>query len=178
MRGRLISPSGEIRDGGIDINLESEDEKDRISVVPKETNLYVVNPGIYYLLPTRGVFGGQETEITVDFNGQSYRAPFPQSILHHDKIVVKPGKIVSIGVLEARLKLVPGNPQPELTVTLYDDVQTRRDLVEQMIHNMMDPKISPELRDNAANWTMALDQALIDLQEAHDAASPANPASP
>src|SRR5207244_4078004 len=69
LRARLFLPSGEIRAGSVEINLESDAKKYRFGVAARESNLYFVPPGAYRLAPTRGVFGGAENELTVDFNG-------------------------------------------------------------------------------------------------------------
>src|SRR3989442_12891895 len=66
LRARLFLPSGEIRAGSVEINLESDANKYRFGVAARESNLYFVQPGAYRLAPTRGVFGGAENELTVD----------------------------------------------------------------------------------------------------------------
>lgn len=178
LRGRLILPSGEIRDGGLSINLESNEAAYRLGAAPRETIFYAVKPGTYRVSPTRAVFGIVQAKLTVYFNDHTYKVPFPDELLHHGEIVVKPGEIVSLGILEARLARPSPDVPTEISVALIDDPDTRRELVQQMIQKIMDPKISPDARDNLVGWSMALEQALVNIQGSPNAATAIEPSSP
>ena len=169
VRCRVYLPSGEIQSGYVDFNLESEGRSYRVRALPS-TTLYVVDPDSYHFSPVHGVFGAVKNELAIDFNGRVYKIPFPLALLRHDSIIVKPHHIVSIGILEARLERVSGSLEPQVRFALLEDVRTRRSLVEEMIHRMMDKNVDLETRETAVAWSRELQEALVGLEEAQDAA--------
>lgn len=168
VRGRVLLPTGETQSGKLLLNLESEGERYRVRFPPKETTLYIVEPGVYRLYPTRNIFGGPQDKLKIVVNGRSYRVAFPRDILRRDPIAIKPGKIASIGALEAKLVPNAGKPGFKIEVTLDDGIETRRQLVQDMISRMMDPDAAPSQRENAVTWTRALEQALVQIQGSNE----------
>lgn len=168
LRAKLSLPSGEIRSGYIDIDIESDANDYRLRALPG-TTLYVIEPGAYHFSPARGLFGSVKNELVINFNGRSKPITFPLSLLRHDSFDVKPHHIVSIGILEARLENVSGSLEPEVSFRLVDDPTTRKSLVEDMIHKMMDKNLDPDTRDTAVVWSRALEESLVELQEVQDA---------
>lgn len=168
VQGRFLAPAGEAGSGFAALNLEMEGgETYRLPFPRKETALYAVEPGVYRLFPTRNLFGHPQTHLRVTVNGRNYTVPFPRNILRLDPITIKPRKMVSIGILEVKLSQPPGKPA-SVSVTLDDSVAARRKLVEDLIGKMMDPNVPVSIRDNVVQWTRALDQALVDIQESQD----------
>jgi len=109
-----------------------------------------------------------ESHLSVMVERRLYRVPFPRDILRRDQIAIKPTKVVALGVLEARLIQKPGERKARVEVRLDDSVETRRQLVEEKISHMLNPRVARDLRENAVLWTRALDQALVHLQEEKD----------
>ena len=178
MRGRLITPTGDAASGRLHIDFESDSEVYRLKLSPVETTLYAVEPGIYRYHPTRGIIGLPQTLLRVVINGRGYKTPFPMDILRRDRITVGPGKVVPLGILEARIEPVRGTAGMKLSVRLDDSVAARRALVQEMIHKMLDAETDPDLSQTAIAWTRALDQALVVLQGSSDrrpAFKPGNP---
>lgn len=166
--GRFILPSGETRSGEMWINFEGEGERAngetyRLAIRPGQPLLYQVEPDSYHLTPTRSVFGTQQNLLRVDIDGRSYSAPFPRSILRKSVIVVKPSKIVCLGLIEVRVKAALPGRDPEVVVTLDDSMDTRQTLIQNMIHEMMDPEAPASYRNNAVDWSHALEQSLTDI---------------
>ncbi len=170
LRGRFLLPSGEINDGSVAINLESDQASYQLTTLPKQTQFYAVKPGSYRIAPVRNILGNAQDELVIDFNHESYRVPFPHEWLDHAPIIVQPGSIASIGILEARLSPAGSSGESQMTIRWFDDVQSRRELVQDMIRVAVDPKVSPDTSHNATNWSMALDRALIELQQSNDSA--------
>jgi len=168
VRARLSLPSGELHSGYIDFDIESDARDYRLRALPG-TSLYVVEPGAYRFSPVRGLFGKVKDELRIDFNGRTYKIAFPLALLRHNSIVVKPRRIVSLGILEAKLERVSGSLEPKVTFSLLEDPTTQKSLVEDMIHKMMDKSTDPEMRDTAVAWSRALEEALVQLQEVQDA---------
>jgi hypothetical protein len=164
IQGRLIMPSGEIREGGMVVNLESEDHQYQMAIAPRQTSLYFVKPGTYRIAPPRGVFGNAEATWTVQFSDQKYSGTFPDALSRHAEYVVRPGKIVSLGIVEARLSKTGEHEKPILSGTLIEDVDSKRELVQDSIRKMGDPKLSATERETAINSSMALQEALVELQ--------------
>ncbi|HVE12180.1 MAG TPA: hypothetical protein VNI01_02190 [Elusimicrobiota bacterium] len=163
---RIVTPTGETKDGRLAINFESEQEEYRLSLPPGQTSLFRVEPGIYRLNPTRNVFGVSQAYLTVDIGGHAYRARFPRDILRLDSYDLKPTKAIPVGVLEARLAPAEKGQDRSrrLEVRLDASPITRRKLVEGLIAQMLDPKASSDIRESAVSWTRALEQALIKVQ--------------
>lgn len=165
--GRLILPSGQSYTGSLAINLEGEGtrlvETYRLPVSLKRTLLYQIEPGLYRLRPTRSIWGGHQPELRVEIEGVEYRVPFPREIMRKDAIEVKHGKAVAIGVLEARLSPALPGQESSVKVRLDDSVEARRDMVEKLIREMMDPQTPTAVREHAISWSRALERALIEL---------------
>jgi len=168
VRARLSLPSGELHSGFIDFDIESDVRNYRLRALP-ETTLYVVEPGAYRFSPVRGLFGKVKDELRLDFNGRTHTIAFPLSLLRHNSIVVKPHRIVSIGIVEAKLERVSGSLEPKVSFSLVEDRTTQKSLVEDMIHKMMDKNVEPEMRETAVAWSRALQEAMVQLQEVQDA---------
>lgn len=164
--GKIILPDGEAKSGGITINLEGDGEgadSYRLKVLPRQAQLFQVEPGTYRLSPTRSLLGTHQASLKIRIEGRTYRVPFPREILRANAVTIKPRKIAALGVLEARLsKALPGRPA-RIDLRLDDSVDARRNLVEGLIRSMMDPDVSVEKRENAISWIRALDQSLLDL---------------
>src|SRR5689334_20898877 len=64
MRCQLILPSGEIREGGVDIDLESDSKTYRLSLSPDKTIFYFLRPDAYRLAPARGLLGQSRPNMT------------------------------------------------------------------------------------------------------------------
>jgi len=168
--GRVTLPTGETRDAMTWINLEGEGdhangEVYRLAVKPGEPRLYQVEPDSYHLAPTRNVFGGQQDQLTVSVEGRTYHAPFPRGIERKAVVVVKPSKIMALGIMEVRLERALPGKSAGVKVWLYDSTAARRKLLEDTIHSMMDPDAPSAYRNNAIQWTQALDQSLVELTE-------------
>lgn len=165
---RIVLPTGETRSGRAWLNLEGEGahadgEVYRLALVPGLPMLYQIEPDNYHLEPTRSIFGSQQDTLKVAIGDDSYRIPFPRDVLRKAAIPVKPGKIVSLGILEVRLAAALPGREPSINVWLDDTVPARRRLVEQAIHEMMDPEAPFAYRENAISWMKALDMTLVDL---------------
>jgi hypothetical protein len=169
---RMILPSGETRNGTTAINFETEGgsraEVYRLPVKGGENFLYLIEPGTYRLAPTRSVFGFYQPLMTVDIEGRSYRLPFPRDIQRLDAYTIKASKILALGILEVRvMPALPGR-RPEVRVRLDDSVMSRRKVVQETIHEMMDSTRSFETRDSAMSWTRALQTSLMDILSEED----------
>ena len=79
------------------------------------------------------------------------------------QVVVKPTKIVALGVMEVRLQRALPGRSADVKVWLDDSREARRKLIEDTIHSMMDPDAPSAYRNNAIQWTQALDQSLVEL---------------
>lgn len=169
--GKIVLPTGETRSGKMWIDLEAEENKDeraapeiyRLIARPQRTLMYQVEPGVYHYAPARSVFGFSEATLSVKTEGHTFHVPFPRDILRRPAIKIRPAKIVALGVLEATLTpAMPGRKQA-MKVRLDDTVATRRKIVQDLIHDMMDPNTPAPVRESAVAWTGALDQTLEDL---------------
>ncbi len=169
---RMILPSGETRNGSMAINFETEGgsraEVYRLPVKAGENYLYLIEPGTYRLAPTRSMFGFYQPTMTVVIEGRRYRLPFPRDIQRLDAYTIKPLKILALGILEARvMPALPGR-KPEIRVRLDDSVLSRRKLVQDTIHDMMDPTRSLDTREGAVSWSRALQNSLMDILSEED----------
>ncbi len=164
IRGRIVLPEGETRDGMMWMNLESDGDRYRLPVPAGETSLERIEPDVYRLHPTRNALGFVQNNLKVRIAGRYYTVPFPRDILRKDPIELKPTKVVALGVLEARLLPIQRGRAPRVDVRLDDSNETRRRLIEDMIAKMMDAKTSIEAREAAVSWTRALEQALVQVQ--------------
>jgi len=170
VRGRIITPTGEIQAGKLNINLESESEKYRLPFTPGETTILRIEPDKYRLHPTRSPFGFIQKGLTVEIAGRKFRVPFPRDILRKPPLDAKPTKLIPVGIFEARLLPVKKGRRPKVVIKLDDSIQARRDLVQDMIKKMMDPKTPMKIRSSSISWTRALEQALSALQGEEEAA--------
>jgi hypothetical protein len=169
---RMILPSGETRNGYTAVNFETDGgsraEVYRLPVKGGENYLYLIEPGVYRLAPTRSWFGFYQPTMTVVIEGRKYRLPFPRDIQRLDAYTIKPSKILSLGIVEARvLPALPGR-KPEIRVRLDDSVLARRTVVQDMIHAMMDPSRPLATRESAISWSRALQNSLMDILAEED----------
>ena len=164
IRGRIVLPEGETRDGMMWMNLESDGDRYRMPIAAGETSLERIEPDIYRLHPTRNALGFVQANLKVRIAGRHYYVPFPRDILRKDPVELKPTKVVALGILEARLLPIQRGRAPRVEVRLDDSNETRRRLIEDMIAKMMDARTSVEAREAAVSWTRALEQALVQVQ--------------
>ena len=164
---RMILPSGETRNGSTAINFETDGgdaaEVYRLPLKGGENFLFLVEPGTYRLAPTRSVFGFYQPTMTVVVEDRKYRVPFPRELQRLNAYAIKPSKILSLGVLEARvMPALPGRT-PEVRVRLDDSVTSRRKVVQDTIREMMDPTRPTDARESAISWSRGLENALQDI---------------
>lgn len=164
VRGRIVLPEGETRDGMMWMNFESAGDRYRLPIAPGETSLERIEPDVYRLHPTRNMLGFVQGNLRIRIAGRYYYVPFPRDILRKDPVEVRPTKVVALGVLEARLLPIQRGRAPRVEVRLDDSNEARRRLIEDMIAKMMDAKTSVEAREAAVSWTRALEQALVLVQ--------------
>lgn len=169
---KLILPSGETRNGRLAVNFESEGgrqaETYRLPLSGGENYLYLVEPGLYRLAPTRTMLGSFQAEMNVVIEGRTYSLPFPRDLLRQHAYEIRPGKITSMGVVEAKVSPALPGQKPSIKVRLDDSVQARRNVVQSLIRDMMDPRKSTEARESALAWTRALQNSLMDLLAEED----------
>lgn len=170
--GRMILPSGQTRNGRTFVNFETDGgdraEVYRIPVSGAENYLYLIEPGTYRLAPTRSIFGFYQPQMKIVIEGRTYRIPFPRDILRLDPFVMKPKKIVTLGILEARvMPALPGR-KSEIRVRLDDSVAARRSVVQDMIREMMDPTRPTDARESAIAWSRALQNSLLTILAEED----------
>ncbi len=165
--GRMILPSGRTRNGRTFVNFETEGgdraEVYRLPISGAENSLFPVEPGTYRLAPTRSLFGFYQAQMQVVVEGRPYRLPFPRDILRLSPYVVKPNKIVALGILEARIMPALPGRRPEVRVRLDDSAAARRSVVQDMIREMMDPTRPADARESAIAWSRALQNSLMDI---------------
>lgn len=164
---RTILPSGETRKGRITVNFESEGGRQaevyRLPLSGGENYLYLVEPGIYHITPTRSLFGFYQPVMNVVIEGRTYSLPFPRDLLRQHAYEIKPGKVTSMGSLEARVMPALPGQKPTIRIRLDDSAQARRSVVQSTIHDMMDPLKSSEAREGAIAWSRALQNCLQGL---------------
>ena len=164
---KTILPSGETRNGRIVVNFESEGGREaevyRLPLISGENYLYLIEPGHYRIAPTRSIFGSYQAEMNVIIEGRSYRLPFPRDLLRQHAYEIRPGKITSMGVMEALVMPALPGQKPTIRVRLDDSPQARRNVVQNAIRDMMDPRKSTEVRESALAWTRSLQVSLMDL---------------
>lgn len=164
---KMILPSGETRNGRAFVNFESEGGRQaevyRIPLSGGENYLYLIEPGIYRIAPTRTIFGFYKPVMNVVIEGRTYSLPFPRDLLRQHAYEIKPGKITAIGTLEAKVMPALPGQKPTIRVRLDDGTQARRNVVQTIIHDMMDPRKSTDVRESALAWSRALQISLMDL---------------
>jgi len=164
---RLLLPGGESQNGLAEIDLESKEQGPdaeiyRLPLRAAEANLFRIEPGLYRLAPTRSAFGSTLDRFAARIEDRVYRLPFPRELMR-PTYEARPRKVAVLGVLEVRvLPALPGQP-PQVRVRLDDAPATRRELVQQMIRSMMDPRHSANAREGAIAWSHALQEALVSV---------------
>lgn len=177
---RVILPSGETKSGTIVLNLEGVSEGAdqkityRLPVHLKRPVLFQIEPGVYHLRPTRSTLGFSRDALDIRVERTNYRVPFPRDMARRPAMALKPGKIVSLGILEARL--VPPLPgeEPSVKIRLDDDAAARRKLIEDTIKIMMDPAAPQAERDHAVTWSRALQNSLLEIEAENQKFVPTN----
>lgn len=164
---RFVLPTGETRGGRTVVNFESEGgrraEVYRLPLGGGENFLYLVEPGVYRIMPTRSLMGFHQTVLKATIEGRQYRIPFPRELLRLPAYEVKPSRILPMGVLELEVHAaLPGRPS-RVSVRLDDSVQARRRIVQETIRDMMDPRRDRDVRESAIAWTRSLQNSLLDL---------------
>ena len=132
-------------------------------MLPRKSLLYQVEPGLYRLGPTRGLFGFHQPLLKVRVEEGTYRLPFPRDILRKPALDIKPKKIVSIGVFEVKIEPALPGRAPAVKVRLDDSVEARRQAVQDIIREMMDPTVPLADRESAVAWSRALQNSLMEL---------------
>jgi len=162
--GEFQDPNGPTSRGSAVIGLESRDGQIyRLPAEAGQTFLYQIEPGIYHLAPVRSVFGAPEKFLSADIDGQEYRTPFPQELINEGEFTARSSQITVLGILKVKLSpRLPGRG-PILSATLDDFVKDKRALVQNLIQSMMNPAVSPELRQNTQAWLNSLQKILISL---------------
>ena len=164
---KLILPSGETRNGRAFLNFESEGGRQaevyRIPLSGGENYLYLIEPGIYRITPTRSIFGFYQPTMSVVIEDRTYTLPFPRDLLRQHSYEIKPGKITPIGSFEAKVMPALPGQKPTIRVRLDDSTQARRNVVQTIIHDMMDPRKATDVRESALAWSRALQISLMDL---------------
>src|SRR5689334_3913449 len=73
---RLVLPTGETRNGRTTINFESEGGRQaevyKLPLSGEESALYLVEPGVYRLAPTRSLFGSFQQQMRVIIEDREY----------------------------------------------------------------------------------------------------------
>jgi hypothetical protein len=164
---KTILPSGETRNGRIIVNFESEGGRQaevyRLPLSGGENYLYLIEPGLYRIAPTRSIFGFYQPVMNVVIEGRVYSLPFPRDLLRQHAYDIKPGKITALGSLEATvLPALPGQ-KPSIRVRLDDTTQARRNVVQSLIRDMMDPRKTSDVRESSIAWSRALENSLMEL---------------
>ena len=169
---KTLLPSGETRNSRVQINFESEGGRQaeiyRLPLSGGENYLYLVEPGLYRIAPTRSIFGSYQADMNVVIEGRGYRLPFPRDLLRQHAYEIRPGKIISLGVLEAQVMPALPGQKPGIRVRLDDSPQARRNVVQNAIRDMMDPRKSTEVRESALAWSRSLQINLMDLLAEED----------
>ena len=164
---KLILPSGETRNGRTYLNFESEGGRQaevyRIPLSGGENYLYLIEPGIYRITPTRSIYGFYRPTMSVVVEDRTYTLPFPRELLRQHAYEIKPGKITAVGSLEAKVMPALPGQKPTIRVRLDDSTQARRNVVQAIIHDMMDPRKATDVRESALAWSRALQISLMEL---------------
>jgi len=86
---RFILPSGQTYNALTHINFESDGgrraEVYRLPISGGENFLYLVEPGVYRIAPTRSLFGFYQETMKVRIDGRTYRLPFPRDLLRQSR---------------------------------------------------------------------------------------------
>jgi hypothetical protein len=164
---RFSTPAGETQSGVFYVNLEGEAgrraEMYRVPIRPHQTILHVVEPDIYRLSVTRNLFGFPQPTLKVRIAGRTYRLPFPREVLRKAPLNIKGKKVFPIGVFDVRLQQPLPGQASQLKIVIDDSIQTRRQIIQDVIHQMMDPKVPQADRETAIAWARSLQNCLLDL---------------
>ncbi|MBI4375941.1 MAG: hypothetical protein HY549_05770 [Elusimicrobia bacterium] len=165
--GRFITGTGETRAGSISVMLRGEGGRERavyrVPVDSQRPMVYALEPGKYALSEPRSSLGSAQDRIRVEFDGRSYDAPFPRDFLRKPPVELEAGKVLCLGAVEA--KLISGLPgrEPSLTIRLDDSFATRRELLERLIKDMVDPSVPAQHRNNLLSWSRSLNRSFSEL---------------
>jgi hypothetical protein len=164
---RFTTPAGETQSGIFHVNLEGTDagraETYRVPIVPHQTKLYQVEPDVYRLSVTRNWLGFPQPTLKVRIAGRTYRMPFPREVLRRAPLNIKGKKAFPVGIFEVQLQpALPGQP-PRVKISIDDSITARRQVVQDIIHQMMDPNISAEDREMAIAWSRPLQNVLLEI---------------
>jgi hypothetical protein len=149
------------------VNLEGEGDGAntyRLILDSQQPRLYQIEPGRYRLGPTRGYFGSPKPTLAVTSEGADLKPPFPREWMSESSFRARPSKISSMGIIEVIVDPAAKAAAPSVSLRFDDSVQTRRSLIEGMIHAMMDSQASPADRAEAIAWSRPLEEALINIQ--------------
>jgi hypothetical protein len=164
---RFTTPAGETQSGNFHVNLEGKEgsraETYRVPIVPHQTTLYQVEPDSYRLSVTRNWLGFPQPTLKVRIADRTYRTPFPREVLRKAPLDIKGQKVFPIGVFEVQLQQALPGQAPKVRISIDDSIPTRRQLVQDIIHRMMDPNAPPEDRERAVAWSHALQNVLLDI---------------
>jgi len=153
---------GPARSGTLTLGLRGEEENSgifyRLVLPANKTSFYEIEPGTYRLSAPLSFFGFSSNKLNFSANGQSYWAPWPQILSDKGLMVIRPGEVLSIGVLKAALWTAP----PSSSVSLDNSVQSRRALVQDVIKEM-DPTSTDDIREMSLSWMDALQSALTGI---------------
>lgn len=164
---RFLLPTGETRGGRTWLNFESEGGRQaevyRLPLGGGENFLYLVEPGVYRAMPTRSFLGFHRADMTAVIEGRSYRVPFPRELLRLAAFDVKPSRILPLGILEVKVQTALPGQDSRVAVRLDDSVEARRQIVQETIRDMMDPRRATDVRESAIAWTRSLQNSLLAL---------------
>lgn len=164
---RFVLPTGETKDGRTVVNFESEGGREaevyRLPVSGGENFLYLVEPGLYRVMPARSLLGFHRSTMKAVIDGRGYRIPFPRDLLRLPAYQVRPRRILPLGILEYKVQPALPGQTSRIAVRLDDSVGARRKIVQETIRDMMDPRQSSEVRESAIAWTRSLQNSLLDL---------------
>jgi hypothetical protein len=165
---RIVLPTGETNTGGLMLDLEGEGGREansyRLEIPAGRSMLYPVEPGIYRLTPTRSIFGWHQSQMRITADDFVYKTPFPPQIMRKSAIDLRPKKVISLGIIEARFVADPVKKEARIVVRIDESVAARREAVQQIIHDMASAETPAEERDRDFAWAGSLEDCLIGLQ--------------
>lgn len=164
--GRVVLPSGPVQEGRIAINLESElspPEIYRLIIDPASPTLYRMEPGDYRLRPTRNLFGRRLETVTFRLKGKTHLPRFPASLQHRKPFEFKTGEVVALGIVDIRISRAMEGGQPYVSVSLDDSLAARREITQQAIRRLGDPRAPASVRNYLFSWSNALEKSLMEM---------------
>ena len=164
---RLSTPDGPARGGAITIDLETKDGGPgalvyRLPLRADDAALFRVEPGVYGLAPTRGFFGATRPDLVVRVEDRVYRLPFPRELMR-PTYDAKPRRLAVVGVLVAQVMTALPGQAPQVRVSLEDSAPERRELIQRMIRETMDPNTPASVRDSTVSWMRELQRELVSV---------------